>query len=57
MEHLDDDGKGMILTVGNEDHFTRGDKFRASNNKIYLYAVDEFDEDDFIDVIREFFKG
>lgn len=56
MEHLDDDGKGMILTVGNKDHFTRGDKFRAFNNKIYLYAVDQFEEGDFIGVVREFFR-
>lgn len=55
MDCLDDDGKGMILTVGNKDHFTNGDKSRAKNNQILLYAADHFNEENFLKSIKEFF--
>ncbi len=56
MEHLDDDGKGMILTVGNEKLFTNGDKIRASRNNISLHAVDRFSQKKFLDEIKSFFN-
>lgn len=53
MDHLDDDGKGMILTVGDKDLFTNGDKFRANNNHISLYAVNKFHDKKFLEEVKK----
>lgn len=56
MSHLDDDNKGMILVIGEDDFFTNGDKFRANNNDILLHSVKRFNKDKFLKQIKTFFN-
>lgn len=55
-DYLDDDGKGMILTIGNANLFTNGDKIRAYNNNILLHAVDRFNEEKFLEDVKNWFN-
>lgn len=55
IDYIDDDGKGMILTVGNKN-IGHQDLARARNNNIYFYAVEKFNEKDFIHKIKSWFN-
>lgn len=54
IDAIDDDGKGMILTVSKKgvSHF---DLVRAKKDNINIYAVKKFDEKLFLDEIRRWF--
>ncbi|MBU1994368.1 DUF1887 family protein [bacterium] len=54
IDYIDDDGKGMILTVGNKnigDHVLA----RATNDNINFYAVKKFHEKQFLAEIKRWF--
>ena len=54
IDYIDDDGKGMILTVGNKN-IGHQDLARAKNNNINFYAVSKFNEKDFLEEFRKWF--
>jgi hypothetical protein len=54
IDYIDDDGKGMILTVGNKN-IGHQDLARAKNDNINFYAVKKFDEQHFLDECRKWF--
>ncbi len=55
MDYIDDDGKGMILTVSNKK-IGYQDEARAYNDNINFYAVEYFDEKNFLDEVKVFFN-
>ncbi len=66
MDYLDDDGKAMILSVGGENErrtksgkkrfqFSRGDKARAHYGDIAIHQSKVFDEEAFLDDVRDWF--
>ena len=55
MSFLDDDGKGMILSVGNKKLGWQ-DEARAKNNDINFYSVKKFNKQKFLDEIKRFFN-
>lgn len=65
-DYLDDDGKAMILSIGGDNirilksgkkkrQFTDGDKARASYGDIQIHQSKVFNEEAFLDDIREWF--
>ncbi|WP_295421273.1 hypothetical protein, partial [Sulfurovum sp.] len=66
MEYLDDDGKAMIVSIGADNvrrtksgkkrfQFTRGDKARAHYGDIAIHQNKHFNEDAFLNDVREWF--
>lgn len=55
MDYIDDDGRGMILTVGNKN-IGHQDLARAKNDNINFYAVKEFDKIDFLSKVKSWFN-
>lgn len=66
MEYLDDDGKAMILSIGGKNirtsksgkkhmQFSKGDKARAAYGRIKIHQREVFDEEKFLDSVREWF--
>ncbi len=66
MEYLDDDGKAMILSIGGDNErttksgnkkvqFSLGDKARAHYGHIAIHQSKLFDQEKFLDEVREWF--
>ncbi len=55
MDYIDDDGKGMILTIGNKV-LGYQDEARAFNDNIYFYSVKHFNKDEFLSEIKRYFE-
>lgn len=66
IDYLDDDGKGMILVIGGENHritqsgnakksFSLGAKARAKNANILIYHSKTFNKEEFLTDIRKHF--
>lgn len=49
IDYIDDDGKGMIVTVGNKS-IGHQDMARAKHNNINFFAIKEFDEYKFLEM-------
>ncbi len=54
IDAIDDDGKGMILTIGQKE-IGHQDLARAKKDNINFYAVKRFDEKLFLDEVRRWF--
>lgn len=54
IDYIDDDGKGMILTIGTK-HIGYQDLARAKNDNINFYAVKNFYEEKFLEEFRKWF--
>lgn len=55
INYIDDDSKGMILSVGNKN-IGHQDLARAKNDNINFYAVKEFDKIDFLSKVKSWFN-
>lgn len=66
MDYLDDDGRAMILSVGGDNmrisrsgkkrfQFTKGDRARAEYGNIAIHQSKDFNEEDFLKDINEWF--
>jgi len=55
MNYLDDDGKGMILTVSNK-WINETNRARAYDNNIKFFSTEHFDEKKFLTSVKNWFK-
>jgi hypothetical protein len=56
MDHLDDDGKYMLLNVASSSPFTNGDKIRARKNNIIIYSIKKFNKQKFLNQLKYSFN-